>query len=90
MRDRFRVELGTLVLGIQDTEHFTLADRGCGLPDQDSVHDDSVTEVEILQGKFVFRRHPRLDLVGLPLEYDLVTRFQTHQGDRNIVGGANF
>jgi len=84
------VELGTLVLCIQDAEYLTPADRRGGLSDQDSVHDDSVARIEILQSEFVVRRYSRLDLLGLPVENNLITRFQIHQRDRNIVRRANF
>jgi hypothetical protein len=83
------VELGTLVPRVRDAERFTFADRGGGLPDQDSVHDDPVTPTKVLQREFVFGRDCGLDRAGLTVENNLVTRLQTHQGDCYVVGGAD-
>ena len=90
MRDRFCVEFCALVLRIQNTEYFTLSDRGRSLPDQDAIHDDPVTRVEIPQSEFVFGRYSRLDIVRLPFENNLVPFLQTHEADRNIVHRTNF
>ena len=67
------MEFGTLVFRVQDAEYFTLADRGCSLSDENTVHDDFVTRVEIPEGKLVFCRHPRLNLYRLAVDHDFVS-----------------
>jgi hypothetical protein len=78
------------VARVRHADYLTLANSRGGLPDQNAIHDNAVTSIEILQGKLMFGRHCRLDLIASPVEGHLRARLQAHQCDRDIVCRTNF